>query len=74
MDLYKAYALCINTGRIVGNPDIIIEKYTCEFFETLEKARQETIEKNPIDYRILEIRGNNKLDNAKFRMELTQLK
>jgi hypothetical protein len=71
MDLHKAYALCINAGTIVGYPDKIVDKYRCEIYETLEEANNEKNKLNPISFRILEIYDKSKIDNTKFRIQIT---
>jgi hypothetical protein len=70
-DLFKAYALCLSTGKIKLTPDTTFDKYKCQVFKTLEEANKERISKNPYDYKILEIYGNNLNSHSKFKMELT---
>jgi hypothetical protein len=71
MNFYKAYALCINRGKIRVSQDKTLDKFTCDIFKSLEEATNELNKKNPIDFQIIEIYGSQNFNSKKFKLELT---
>jgi hypothetical protein len=71
MNLFKAYALCINTGKIKLPNDKTLDKFKCDIFTTLEEANLERIKRNPLDFQIIEVYGNKSFFNPQFKMHLT---
>ena len=71
MNLFKAYALCINTGKIKLANDKTIDKLKCDIFKTLEEVETEMVKKNPFDYQIIEIYRNKPLNNTQFKIQIT---
>lgn len=71
MNFYKAYALCINNGKIKVSQDKTLDKFTCNIFKSLEEATNEANIKNPLDFQIIEIYRRQNSLNKKFKMQLT---
>ena len=71
MNLFKAYALCINVGKIKLANDKVIDKYKCDIFKTLEEAETEMVKKNPYDFQIIEIYRNKFINNTQFKIQIT---
>ena len=53
MNLFKAYALCINVGKIKLANDKVIDKYKCDIFKTLEEAETEMVKKTHMIFKLL---------------------
>lgn len=53
MNLFKAYALCINTGKIKLANDKTIDKLKCDIFKTLEEVETEMVKKIPLIIKLL---------------------
>ena len=71
MHFFKAYALCINSGKIKVSQEKTLDKFSCEIFKSLEEATNELNKKNPIDFQIIEVYRTQNINNKKFKMELT---